>query len=107
MADEVAVMYAGRVVERSSATDLFADPQHPYTLGLLGSVPRLDEARDRLLAIEGAVPPPFALPPGCRFAPRCPFSIEACQAAPPPLRSLSAGHAAACVRAPVEELVSA
>jgi peptide/nickel transport system ATP-binding protein len=107
MADEVAVMYAGRVVERASAADLFADPQHPYTLGLLGSVPRLDKARDRLLAIDGAVPPPFALPPGCRFAPRCPFSIEACQAKPPPLRTLSADHAAACIRAPVEELVSA
>jgi peptide/nickel transport system ATP-binding protein/oligopeptide transport system ATP-binding protein len=107
MADEVAVMYAGRVVERASAADLFADPQHPYTLGLLGSVPRLDAARDRLLAIDGAVPPPFALPPGCRFAPRCPFSIEACHSKLPPLRTLSANHAAACIRAPVEELVSA
>ncbi len=102
MADEVAVMYAGRVVERAAARDLFEDPQHPYTLGLLGSVPRLDEDRPRLLAIEGTVPPPFALPPGCRFAPRCPFAAEPCQAAPPPLREISPGHHVACLRAPVE-----
>jgi peptide/nickel transport system ATP-binding protein/oligopeptide transport system ATP-binding protein len=107
MADEVAVMYSGRVVERAPARELFENPQHPYTLGLLGSVPRLDEERDRLLAIEGTVPPPFALPPGCRFAPRCPFAIEACRAAPPPLRALSADHHAACIRAPVEEALAA
>jgi len=107
MADEVAVMYAGRVVERAAAAALFDDPQHPYSIGLLGSVPRLDEERDRLLAIEGAVPPPFALPPGCRFAPRCPFRIDACDAADPPLRALSPGHRAACIRAPVEASLSA
>jgi peptide/nickel transport system ATP-binding protein len=95
-------MYAGRVVERAAARDLFEDPQHPYTLGLLGSVPRLDEDRPRLLAIEGTVPPPFALPPGCRFAPRCPFAVAACETAPPPLREISPGHHVACLRAPVE-----
>ncbi|SFK67145.1 ABC transporter ATP-binding protein [Falsiroseomonas stagni] len=105
MADEVAVMYAGRVAERASARDLFGSPQHPYTLGLLGSVPRLDEDRDRLLAIEGAVPPPFALPQGCRFNPRCPFAIEACTAAQPPLEEIEPGHFAACIRAPVESAV--
>ena len=105
MADEVAVMYAGRVAERASAKDLFGGPQHPYTLGLLGSVPRLDEDRDRLLAIEGAVPPPFALPKGCRFNPRCPFMIEACTAAQPPLEEIEPGHFAACIRAPVENAV--
>jgi peptide/nickel transport system ATP-binding protein/oligopeptide transport system ATP-binding protein len=102
MADEVAVMYAGRVVERATAADLFAGPQHPYTLGLLGSIPRLDEDRERLLAIEGAVPPPFALPEGCRFHPRCPFAIEACTRAQPELDAVAAGHLAACIRAPVE-----
>jgi len=102
MADEVAVMYAGRIAERSSAADLFANPQHPYTLGLLGSIPRLDEDREQLLAIEGAVPPPFALPSGCRFHPRCPFSEPACTTAQPPLRELAPGHLAACLRAPVE-----
>ncbi|WPB86957.1 ABC transporter ATP-binding protein [Sediminicoccus rosea] len=106
MADDVAVMYAGRVVERTSARDLFEDPQHPYTLGLLGSIPRLDEDRERLLAITGAVPPPFALPPGCRFAPRCPFAIEACRAEIPALRAIGAGHEAACLRAPVEEALA-
>ncbi len=106
MADDVAVMYAGRVVERTTARDLFEDPQHPYTLGLLGSIPRLDEDRERLLAITGAVPPPFALPPGCRFAPRCPFAVEACRAEIPGLRSISPGHEAACIRAPVEEALA-
>ena len=102
MADEVAVMYAGRIAERGTAAELFASPQHPYTLGLLGSVPRLDESRDELLAIEGAVPPPFALPKGCRFEPRCPFAIAACRNAPPPLEEVAPGHYAACIRAPVE-----
>ncbi|WP_159992726.1 ABC transporter ATP-binding protein [Roseomonas sp. 18066] len=102
MADEVAVMYAGRVVERTTARELFDDPQHPYTLGLLGSVPRLDEERDRLLAIDGSVPPPFAFPPGCRFNPRCPFAIGPCRSDLPPLREIVPGHEAACLRAPVE-----
>ncbi|HEV7267521.1 MAG TPA: ABC transporter ATP-binding protein [Falsiroseomonas sp.] len=105
MADEVAVMYAGKVVERAAATEIFASPQHPYTLGLLGSIPRLDEDRERLLAIEGAVPPPFALPKGCRFHPRCPFAIEACTRAQPALESVAPGHLAACIRAPVEQSV--
>jgi peptide/nickel transport system ATP-binding protein/oligopeptide transport system ATP-binding protein len=107
MADEVAVMYAGRVVERAAARAVFEDPQHPYTLGLLGSVPRLDADRDRLLAIEGQVPPPFALPQGCRFNPRCPFAVEACRAAPPGLAAVAPGHWAACIRAPVEAFVAA
>ena len=101
MADDVAVMYAGRVVEAASARDLFEDPQHPYTLGLLGSIPRLDLDRPRLTAIEGTVPPPFAWPPGCRFSPRCPFAEAACDVAPPPLRALAPGHQAACLRAPL------
>jgi peptide/nickel transport system ATP-binding protein/oligopeptide transport system ATP-binding protein len=107
MADEVAVMYAGRVVERAPAAALFEDPQHPYTLGLLGSIPRLDEERERLLAIAGAVPPPFALPKGCRFHPRCPFAEEACRTETPPLREVVPGHEAACRRAPVEESLAA
>ena len=102
MADEVAVMYSGRVVERGTAREIFEDPQHPYTLGLLGSIPRLDEERETLLAIDGTVPPPFALPPGCRFAPRCPFAISACDSLLPPLRAITEGHEAACIRAPIE-----
>jgi len=104
MADEVAVMYAGRVVERSAGADIFDDPQHPYTLGLLGSIPKIEEQRDRLLAIEGSVPAPFALPPGCRFHPRCVFAADACTETDPALRTLSPGHRAACLRAPVEAL---
>ena len=106
MADEVAVMYAGRVVERASGTAIFDDPQHPYTLGLLGSIPRIEETRSRLLAIEGAVPAPFALPEGCRFHPRCVFAAAQCTRTDPALRSLGAHHMAACIRAPVEELAA-
>jgi len=106
MADEVAVMYAGRVVERASGTAIFDDPQHPYTLGLLGSIPRIEETRSRLLAIEGSVPAPFALPEGCRFHPRCVFAADECTRVDPPLRGLGAHHVAACIRAPVEELAA-
>ena len=106
MADEVAVMYAGRVVERASGTAIFDDPQHPYTLGLLGSVPRIEETRSRLLAIEGSVPAPFALPEGCRFHPRCVFAAPACTRVDPALRGLGVDHQAACIRAPVEDLAA-
>jgi peptide/nickel transport system ATP-binding protein/oligopeptide transport system ATP-binding protein len=106
MADEVAVMYAGRVVEHAPGPAIFDSPQHPYTLGLLGSIPKIEETRDRLLAIEGTVPPPFALPPGCRFHPRCVFAEPACTAADPPLRTIEPGHRAACIRAPLEETVA-
>jgi peptide/nickel transport system ATP-binding protein/oligopeptide transport system ATP-binding protein len=105
MADEVAVMYAGKVVERASGTDIFDDPQHPYTLGLLGSIPKIEETRDRLLAIEGAVPAPFALPSGCRFHPRCVFAMPECSIQVPELRDLGGGHLASCLRAPVENAV--
>jgi len=106
MADEVAVMYAGRIVERASASRLFEDPQHPYTIGLLGSVPRLDEERESLLAIEGSVPPPFALPAGCRFHPRCPFAEDVCTKEVPALKSIQPSHAVACLRAPIEAVVA-
>ncbi len=106
MADEVAVMYAGRVVERTSGTAIFDNPQHPYTLGLLGSIPKIEEERERLLAIEGTVPAPFALPEGCRFHPRCVFAAEACTQTDPALRPLGEGHVAACIRAPVESIAA-
>ena len=105
MADEVAVMYAGKVVERAAITEIFDDPQHPYTLGLLGSIPKLEETHDRLLAIEGAVPPPFALPKGCRFNPRCVFRAEACVQRQPELREVAPNHDVSCLRAPVESIV--
>ncbi len=106
MADEVAVMYAGRVVERAPGVAIFDDPQHPYTLGLLGSIPKIDETRTRLLAIEGAVPPPFDMPRGCRFHPRCVFANEACVERDPPLRAINKSHQVACLHAPVEAVVA-
>jgi peptide/nickel transport system ATP-binding protein len=102
MADEVAVMYAGRVVETGPVAAVFGDAQHPYTLGLFGSVPRLDGESAALLAIEGTVPPPFALPAGCRFNPRCGFADARCRAEAPPLGPAGARHQAACWHAPIE-----
>ena len=86
VADEVVVMYAGQIVESAPVAALFADPQHPYTIGLLGSIPRLDVDRERLSTIEGTVPSPNNQPKGCRFAPRCPFADRRCHDEPPPLR---------------------
>jgi oligopeptide/dipeptide ABC transporter ATP-binding protein len=97
-ADRVNVMYAGRIIERGTARELYANPRHPYTLGLLGSVPRLDEPRrERLTPIEGQPPDLTHLPPGCAFAPRCRFRVERCLSEAPPLRPVgSNGHVAAC-----------
>ena len=103
LADDVAVMYAGRIVERATVAALFAEPQHPYTVGLLGSIPRLDIEQDRLAAIEGQVPNPLAPVTGCRFHPRCPFVIERCRHKDPPLIDLGNGHESACWRAPLHE----
>jgi peptide/nickel transport system ATP-binding protein len=104
--DEVAVMYAGEIVERASVDELFENPQHPYTVGLLGSIPRLGRRTSHLATIEGVVPNMAEPPPGCRFAARCPFAKSACIAAPPPLVDLSGGHWSRCIRAPLERLVS-
>ena len=105
VADDVAVMYAGKVAERASVNAIFKDPQHPYTIGLMGSMPRMDEDVDRLVAISGVVPPPFRLPSGCRFNPRCPFSDEECTTTLPALHELQTNHLVACHRAPVEDFV--
>ncbi|MBV8192133.1 MAG: ABC transporter ATP-binding protein [Alphaproteobacteria bacterium] len=107
VADEVLVMYAGKIVEQAPVEALFADPQHPYTIGLLGSIPRLDVERERLATIEGTVPSPDNQPSGCRFAPRCPFADPRCHLEPPPFRALSDGHQVACWKAPVELLGAA
>ena len=101
LADEVAVMYAGKVIERASAEKLFAEPQHPYTVGLLGSIPRLHMDRERLAAIEGFVPDAADLPRGCRFHPRCPFAIDQCRKEIPELKEIHPNHLAACWRAPL------
>ncbi|MEZ5669098.1 MAG: ABC transporter ATP-binding protein [Alphaproteobacteria bacterium] len=93
----VAVMYAGRVVEQGEAEALFDDPAHPYTLGLLRSTPRLDELRERLIAIDGAPPGMIGPPAGCAFMRRCPAADGAC-ADDPALREVAPGRLAACVR---------
>ena len=104
LVDEVIVMYAGQIVESAPVAALFSDPQHPYTIGLLGSIPRLDVERERLATIEGTVPSPANQPVGCRFAPRCPFADSRCHAEPPPLRALGVDHQVACWKAPVESI---
>jgi len=101
LADDVIVMYAGKVVERCAVPRLFAEPQHPYTIGLLGSIPRLDLEQERLSAIEGFVPDAAAMPEGCRFHPRCPFSVERCRKESPELKDIFSGHFVACWRAPL------
>jgi len=101
LADEVAVMYSGRIVERAAVDRLFAEPQHPYTIGLLGSIPKLHREQARLAAIEGQVPNPLVALPGCRFEPRCPFAVDECHRAEPPLGALARGHEAACWKAPL------
>jgi peptide/nickel transport system ATP-binding protein len=103
--DEVAVMYAGEIVERAPVDELFSAPQHPYTVGLLGSIPRLDHRAEQLATIEGMVPNMAQPPAGCRFAARCPFVLDACSSAPPPLVEVGAGHLSRCIRAPLELLV--
>jgi oligopeptide/dipeptide ABC transporter ATP-binding protein len=96
-ADRVNVMYAGKIVERATAREVYANPRHPYTLGLLRSVPRLDEPRRaKLEPIPGQPPDLSRLPGGCAFAPRCPFVIERCRADVPPLELVAAEHLAAC-----------
>jgi peptide/nickel transport system ATP-binding protein len=101
LADDVIVMYAGQVVERCAVDSLFAEPHHPYTIGLLGSIPRLDLEQRRLSAIEGTVPDAAAMPAGCRFHSRCPFAVERCFKEIPPLAEIKENHFAACWRAPL------
>ena len=98
VADRVAVMYAGQVVEYASTRDLFNSPQHPYTRGLMQSVPRLDESRERLDIISGIVPDAREFPEGCRFAPRCPLAEDRCRSASVELRALSEEHLGRCLK---------
>jgi oligopeptide/dipeptide ABC transporter ATP-binding protein len=95
----VLVLYAGRVAETAPAETLFATPSHPYTQALLSAIPRISGRIAALPAIPGAVPLPYAMPPGCRFAPRCAHAVAAC-ATQPPMRHVAPGHQAACVRTP-------
>ncbi|MGQ0653078.1 MAG: ABC transporter ATP-binding protein [Betaproteobacteria bacterium] len=97
--DEVAVMYAGQIVERCDALELFARPRHPYTEGLLRSVPDVRSRGAELHSIPGGMPLPGAHPPGCRFSPRCPYVLEECRAAPVALFNAGKEHQARCIRA--------
>jgi peptide/nickel transport system ATP-binding protein len=103
--DEVAVMYAGELVERAGVEELFERPEHPYTVGLFGSLPRLDRETEELAAIEGMVPDMAALPSGCRFAPRCPFADDRCRSQRPPIVRLDDKRWSRCFYAPLEQLV--
>ncbi|MEN9824662.1 MAG: hypothetical protein RI953_407 [Pseudomonadota bacterium] len=94
--DDVVVMYGGQIVERATAEQLFSRPKHPYTLGLLDSIPRLGERRSRLKTIPGIVPSLGNFPAGCRFQDRCPFVTSECRNAAPSLRRLSDGSEVAC-----------
>jgi oligopeptide/dipeptide ABC transporter ATP-binding protein len=102
MADEVMVMYAGKVVEHAPVDRLFDAPQHPYTIGLLGSIPRLHDELPRLATIEGRVPAPFAMPEGCTFHPRCPFAAAQCRREDPILVEAGPGHTVSCWRHPLD-----
>jgi peptide/nickel transport system ATP-binding protein len=102
-AQRVVVMYAGRVVEEAPVDELFANPRHPYTQGLIRSIPHIDRAatkKKRLEAIPGVVPSLINPPQGCRFAPRCRYAMAACRQAIPPLRDVGGGHKVACILEP-------
>jgi len=105
--DRVNVMYAGYVVETAEVNDLFDNPSHPYTQGLLKCIPSIDEDRDVLDTIEGTVPPPYAMPKGCRFAPRCPYATPECEASRPELYEVSPGHTCRCFKFKKEETTNA
>ena len=96
VADRVAVMYAGEIVEQAPVDGLFEDPRHPYTQGLLRALPQVSVKRHRLHPIPGLVPPPQLMPPGCRFAPRCPHAIEQCWTEHPELSDEVGGRALRC-----------
>ena len=102
VAQRVAVMYAGKVVEEADVGRLFGNPRHPYTQGLIRSIPRVDLAaarKHRLETIAGSVPKLINPPEGCRFAARCRFAVDECSRAQPELREIEAGHKVACIRA--------
>ncbi len=96
-ADRVNVMYAGKIRESASATDLYSNPRHPYTVGLLRSVPRLDhDSVDRLQPIEGEIPDGTSLPSGCAFRTRCQWAVDRCASEDPPMFEVEAGHQSSC-----------
>jgi peptide/nickel transport system ATP-binding protein len=101
--DRVAVMYASKIAEYGSAEQIFYNPKHPYTIGLLNSIPKMTAKKERLSTIEGNVPAPTNYPKGCHFCTRCSFAIEKCWEEQPPLFEVEKGHTAACWRIDVVE----
>lgn len=99
MADHVIVMYSGKVVEDAPIIELFDNPKHPYTIGLMSSIPSLAKEGQRLDTIPGVVPNPHYLPKGCYFHPRCKFATDECRKVQPELREIAPGHKSACIRA--------
>jgi oligopeptide/dipeptide ABC transporter ATP-binding protein len=104
VADEVAIMYAGHIVEAGPVEAIFDDPQHPYTIGLMGSTPMFGKEKGRLAAIPGSVPGVENMPQGCRFVTRCPFSVARCAGERPLLTASGPTHSAACFLAPIEAM---
>lgn len=96
MADDVVVMYLGRIVESSNVREVFHNPKHPYTQGLMHSIPSLAAEKERLEPIKGVVPDPFEVPAGCGFEPRCPHAMEICKTKMPDLKEVAPGHTTAC-----------
>ncbi|HET7153157.1 MAG TPA: ABC transporter ATP-binding protein, partial [Candidatus Kapabacteria bacterium] len=96
VAKRVAVMYASKVVEYAPVKEIYFNPKHPYTIGLLNSIPRLGEEKKKLATIEGNVPPPTHYPKGCHFCTRCPYADEKCWVEEPPLEKVAEGHTVAC-----------
>jgi oligopeptide/dipeptide ABC transporter ATP-binding protein len=107
LCSRVIVMYAGQVVEEAPVDELFANPRHPYTEGLLAAIPQSGLEDERLASIPGVVPAPTAMPLGCRFHPRCPYAVPACASAPVDLRTTGDGHLARCLRVDELDLVGA
>jgi len=99
MSDHVVVMYSGKIVEDAPVKELFANPNHPYTIGLMNSIPSLVKEGERLESIEGSVPNPLYLPKGCYFHPRCKYATDECRKSQPELREISPGHKVSCFRA--------
>ena len=99
MCDDVAVVYAGEIIEAGTLQDIFKHPTHPYTLGLFGSIPRIDDDAERLSPIAGLPPNPARLPEGCKFHPRCPHATEACRCGEVDMFEVSPGHFCRCLRA--------
>jgi len=96
LSDRVAIMYLGRIVEEGKAEDLFAKPNHPYTVALLAEIPRLDTRRREFVPIKGEIPSPLDPPAGCHFHPRCPHAMARCRVEAPVLKEIAPGRRSAC-----------